>query len=173
MTACRLSSLGLQHKVWPCYNCRCKPFHTHGAGTHPAVLNSPAATLNLAEHFHCVEWRLVTYGALLTGSCDTHGDETTPANSCVANIPCCFAGTSTLPLLFACSLVVTLIVAPAATAYINSRSPAHGRLVLLRPGGRAVEGERAGTGLDTSRHACMHATHQCSWLLQKRVAPFA
>lgn len=37
------------------------------------------------------------------------------------------AGTSTLPLLFACSLAVTLIVTPAVTAYLNSKGHAQGR----------------------------------------------
>jgi len=39
------------------------------------------------------------------------------------------AGTSTLPKLFACSLLVTLVVTPAVTAYLNSKGHAHGRQV--------------------------------------------
>jgi hypothetical protein len=43
---------------------------------------------------------------------------------------CCAVGTSTLPKLFACSLIVTLVVTPAVTAYINSKGHAQGRQVL-------------------------------------------
>lgn len=51
------------------------------------------------------------------------------------------AGTSTLPLLFACSLVVTLLVTPAVTAYLNSKGHAQGRSVAVCSSSNSSRGD--------------------------------
>lgn len=66
-----------------------------------------------------------------------HSSQLQASTGCFA---CCAVGTSTLPKLFACSLIVTLVVTPAVTAYINSKGHTQGRQVLTRSSSRSAAG---------------------------------
>lgn len=67
--------------------------------------------------------------ACASGAGTSAAPSSSTTNCCMSLLACVPAGTSTLPKLFACSLLVTLVVTPAVTAYINSKGHAQGRQV--------------------------------------------